>query len=273
MLGRGRRQRSRQLTTPIRPVVRRRKVSASVFTRVASTDGDLAEAAAAQIRARIEDGHFARGSRLPSERDLADGLGISRAALRESLRSLESLGYVESSLGRGTFVVDPAVQWGSPRVIEDWLRARQTEFRDLVELRAAIESQAVRGGVGNPRTLARELRSLIDAQARATNDGRPDEAAEIDQAFHLRILADTPNRPLLDIGRALVARSRQAAQALYRVSAYQKGSVRQHRVIVAALGRGDRDEAADLLMEHHLSRSDQVASYLEHSSSDAEAGS
>lgn len=256
------------MTAPVPPVVRRRKVSASAFTPVTPTDGDLAEAATAQIRARIEDGHFTRGARLPSERDLADGLGISRTVLRESLRSLESLGYVESSIGRGTFVVDPAVQWRSQRVIEDWLRGRQAAFRDLVELRAAIEGQAVRGGTGSARALARELRPLVDAQARAIDEDRPDDAAEIDQAFHLQISSSTPNQPLLDLGRALIARSRQAAQALYRVSAYQKGSVRQHRSIVAALGRGDRDKAADLIAEHHLSRFEQVASLLEHETRD-----
>jgi GntR family transcriptional repressor for pyruvate dehydrogenase complex len=251
------------MSAPAGPVVRRRKVSAEAFTPIVPAAGDRAEAAAAQILARIEDGHFGRGARLPSERDLADGLGVSRAVLRESLRSLESMGYVRSSLGRGTFVVDPAEQWRSQRVIEDWLRSHQAAFRDLVELRAALESQAVRGSTGDPRQLARSLRSLIDAQAAAIANGKPDDAAEIDQAFHLQIASGSPNQPLRDMSRALIMRSRQAAQAVYRVSAYNAGSVRQHRAIVAALGRGDRDKAADLLAEHHLSRSEQVASFLE----------
>ncbi|MBX3031251.1 MAG: FadR family transcriptional regulator [Chloroflexi bacterium] len=251
------------MTQPARAVVRRRKVSAAVFSRLDPGSGDLAEAAAAQIRDRIEDGHFGHGERLPSERDLADGLGISRAVLRESLRSLESLGYVESSLGRGTFVVDPSDQWRSQRVIEDWLRIHQAALRDLVELRSAIESQAVRGGGQDPRDLARSLRPLITAQAEAIADGRPDDAAEIDITFHLQLASGTPNQPLLALARALIIRARQAAHAVYRVTAYQEGSVRQHRAIVAALARGDRDMAADLLAEHHLSRSDQVASFLE----------
>src|SRR5690348_14856484 len=93
------------------PVVRRRKVSAAGFSRLDGGAGDLAEAAAAQIRARIDSGHFGTGQRLPSERDLADELGVSRTVLRESLRSLESLGYVEASAGRGTFVADPRDEW------------------------------------------------------------------------------------------------------------------------------------------------------------------
>jgi DNA-binding GntR family transcriptional regulator len=62
---------------------------------------------------------------------------------------------------------------------------------------------------------------------------------------------------------ALIGRARHAASAAYRVTAYQQGSLRQHRAILAALRAGDRDRAADLLFEHHLSRADQLASYLE----------
>ena len=65
------------------------------------------------------------------------------------------------------------------------------------------------------------------------------------------------------LASALILRAQQAAYAAYRVSAYTQGSLRQHRAILAALRAGDRDRAADLLFEHHRSRADQVASYLE----------
>ena len=81
--------------------------------------------------------------------------------------------------------------------------------------------------------------------------------------FHLLLAGSTENRPLRLLAEALIGRARQAAHAAYRVSAYRRASLRQHRSIVAALKAGDRDSAADLLMEHHLSRVDQLASYLE----------
>jgi DNA-binding FadR family transcriptional regulator len=243
--------------------VRRRKVSVAAFSRVEASPGGLVDEVAAQIRSRIEDGHFVHGARLPSERDLADELGISRTVLRESLRSLESLGYVEARVGQGRFVVDPAEAFGGQRLLEDWLRQHQAELKDLVELRAAIESQALRGGDGDPRELARSLKPLVDAQTSAVAEGRPDDAADIDTEFHIQLASGTPNRPLKALAVALILRARQAAHAAYRVSAYNSGSLRQHRAILAALRGGDRDRAADLLAEHHLSRSDQLASYLE----------
>jgi GntR family transcriptional regulator len=53
---------------------------------------------------RIEEGKLRPGQRLPSEPDLAVSMGISRATLREALRSLEEDGFVRRVQGAGTFI-------------------------------------------------------------------------------------------------------------------------------------------------------------------------
>jgi GntR family transcriptional regulator len=65
-------------------------------TRVGTTRETLAR--------RIEEGKLRPGQRLPSEPDLAASLGISRATLREALRSLEEDGFVRRIQGAGTFI-------------------------------------------------------------------------------------------------------------------------------------------------------------------------
>ena len=57
-----------------------------------------------QIAGRIRAGDFPRGSRLPSERELAEQLQVSRASIREALIALEIEGYVEVRVGSGVFV-------------------------------------------------------------------------------------------------------------------------------------------------------------------------
>ena len=59
-----------------------------------------------QIAEKIHAGEFPVGSRLPSERDLAAGLRVSRTTVREALIALELDGYVEIRIGAGVFVVD-----------------------------------------------------------------------------------------------------------------------------------------------------------------------
>jgi GntR family transcriptional regulator len=57
-----------------------------------------------QLAARIESGELRAGERLPPERELAEGLGVSRMTLRQALTSLAGRGLVERGVGRGTFV-------------------------------------------------------------------------------------------------------------------------------------------------------------------------
>jgi GntR family transcriptional regulator len=57
-----------------------------------------------QLAARIEAGELRAGERLPPERELAEGLGVSRMTVRQALTSLAARGLLERGVGRGTFV-------------------------------------------------------------------------------------------------------------------------------------------------------------------------
>jgi GntR family transcriptional regulator len=57
-----------------------------------------------QLAVRIESGELPAGERLPPERELADGLGVSRMTVRQALSSLAGRGLLERGVGRGTFV-------------------------------------------------------------------------------------------------------------------------------------------------------------------------
>src|SRR6187431_3237315 len=59
---------------------------------------------AEQLRSLIQSGEFPPGSRLPSERELAEQLGVSRPSVREALIALEIEGKVEVRVGSGVFV-------------------------------------------------------------------------------------------------------------------------------------------------------------------------
>src|SRR5208337_39888 len=58
-----------------------------------------------QIQDLIEEGRMKKGDQLPTERDLAETFKVSRASVREAIRTLESMRLVESRQGNGTFVI------------------------------------------------------------------------------------------------------------------------------------------------------------------------
>lgn len=67
---------------------------------------DAAKMVVAYLRQLIEGGDFGAGDKLPSERELAQLVGVSRPSVRAGLQSLATVGVVESRRGAGTFVAD-----------------------------------------------------------------------------------------------------------------------------------------------------------------------
>ncbi len=87
---------------------------------------------AEQITAAIESGEFKPGQQLPSERDLAQELGVSRPTVREALIALEVAGLVEVKIGVGAFVRD-AAKPGSALPESDHSALEIMQARALVE--------------------------------------------------------------------------------------------------------------------------------------------
>ncbi|NFD87221.1 FadR family transcriptional regulator [Clostridium botulinum] len=73
-----------------------------VFTPIKNTK--VYEHVINQIKEMIKDGTLKGGDKLPSERDLVEKLGVSRASIREALRVLEIVGIVECKQGEGNFI-------------------------------------------------------------------------------------------------------------------------------------------------------------------------
>ena len=97
-----------------------------------------------QLRDIIEDGHIQPGDKLPSERVLCEQLGVSRASLREALRSLELLGLIQSRHGGGNYLTEAngnqlvellsSFILSTPQALDDLHQTRQMHEREAVRI-------------------------------------------------------------------------------------------------------------------------------------------
>lgn len=97
-----------------------------------------------QLREIIEGGHIRPGDKLPSERVLCEQLGVSRASLREALRSLELLGLIQSRHGGGNYLTEAngnhlvellsSFILSTPQAIDDVHQTRQMHEREAVRI-------------------------------------------------------------------------------------------------------------------------------------------
>ncbi len=164
----------------------------STFQAVAVTR--LYRMIADQIAGRIRAGDFPRGRRLPSERDLAEQLQVSRASIREALIALEIEGYVEVRVGTGVFVADKegagmATAAGTPPSAAQGVD--DIGPFDLLEARLIIEPECA--GMAAQHATAAQLAAILDA-----HDGMSltDSPGRHDREFHGAIAAACGNAAL-----------------------------------------------------------------------------
>lgn len=156
------------------------------------------EEVAAQIRAELAEGRLQVGSRLPSERVLAEQFGVSRHTLREALRSLENAGLIRLQKGAagGAFITG-----GSSQVIGtgllDMYHVGEIHPSQLTEARIWLESIIVREACKRATQAdIEELKTNIDAAEEATRQGDFAKRVQIHLDFH-RILARMTGNPVM----------------------------------------------------------------------------
>ncbi|WP_284948066.1 FadR/GntR family transcriptional regulator [Acidisoma cladoniae] len=209
----------------------------------------MREQIADKITAMIVSGLLRPDDELPSERDLAVTLDVSRETIRGALQYLAALGMVEIAHGSRSRVVDMARWATKPQRQDDVQRYTALEVHNA---RCLVEVAGVRTAALSitPSALGR-LRHLVHQQTGMLND--PVSFQISDMEFHTTIYEASNNRLLTafltDIyGYALDMRRR----ALLVPNAVEK-SLRDHEIILTAIGRADADGAA-IAMSAHLTR-------------------
>ena len=199
------------------------------------------------LKSFIESGNYAPGMALPTERALAEKLGVGRPAIRESIKALTILDVLESRRGDGTYVKSlDGLRKGWPTKVD--LSTKDFSLLDLLEVRKMIEPKAAK--LAASRATESHLRR-IEAQCTKVRDA-PDweAAAEHDLLLHTAIIEAAGNPVLRELNSALTRllhRSREisAARAPDRTRMLDS-----HAKIVDAILKGDGEEAEKAMLDH-----------------------
>ena len=193
-------------------------------------------------------GEFAPGGRIPSERRLAESLGVGRSLVREALKSLHLLGLLEVRQGDGTYLKRTDSEL-LPQVIEWGLLLGERPALDLVEARAHLE--VVVAGLAAERRDAQaldDLRGLLAAMRQSS--GNPLQFVEADVGFHLRVAEAAGNVVLSDMLSGVQALLRVWIRRVVEAAGRTGPSYEEHVPIFEAIERGDRAAATAAMAAH-----------------------
>ena len=199
------------------------------------------------LRAFIEEGDYQVGMMLPPERELAHQFGVGRPAVREGIKALTILDVIESRRGDGTYIKSlDGLKTGWPSKVE--LKSADFNMLDLLEVRKMFEPIAARLAAtrANESDMLRIDAECVHIESAADWDG----ISLHDILLHAAII-DAANNPVLtEINNALTKLQRKSREITGHSAPDCSQMVKDHRLIVDSILRGEADAAEKAMLEH-----------------------
>ncbi|MFW6031732.1 MAG: FadR/GntR family transcriptional regulator [Myxococcota bacterium] len=189
------------------------------------------------------------GDPLPAEAELARQLGVGRNSVREAVKSLETVGVIESRRGSGLFVgrfsFDPLLD-----ALPYGLMIDSKELTDLLDVRGALEVAMVPKAIAvrSDAQIATLHEVLGEMHARAAAGAS--FSAE-DRRFHRELFAQVGNHVLLRLIDVFWKSFHRAARDLNLGNATPLATYEDHAAILDAFERGQVEETKDTLDRHY----------------------
>ena len=212
----------------------------------------ISEEIVQQIKELISKGELRPGERIPSERDMAALLGVSRPSVREAIMVLEAMGLIESRQGGGTYVRS-LTETSLADPLTTMVEKDPSLLHALVEVRMGLESWAA--FLAASKATEDELETLFKLiKEMESQSGSGGWDPEVDAQFHYTITMATHNTiqlHVLDTIRGLFQATIEVALLeFYKREGYLESLLDQHRSIFEAIRQRNPEQARQAMMAH-----------------------
>lgn len=207
-----------------------------------------------QIEGLILRGILRPGERLPSERELAEKMGVSRPSLREALADLQERSLLVSKAGSGVFVADVLGSAFSDALVKLFASHEEAVF-DYIAFRRDMEGLAAERAAQMGSDTDLQVIDMIFRKMEAAHTKRnPTDEAGLDADFHLAIIEASHNVIMLHMMRSMYQLLREGVfynrQMMFRQRTTRETLLDQHRTINAALQARDPAGARAAVAAH-----------------------
>jgi GntR family transcriptional repressor for pyruvate dehydrogenase complex len=188
------------------------------------------------------------GDKLPSERELAEMLQVSRSSIRDAIRSLELMGFVEPRQGAGTIVRELSAE-SLVNPFANALKRRRELVSELLDFRKMLEPPlAARAATHASPDEVAEMEEILQRQEAKLSH---DEASIAEDAeFHYSIALASDNSVVLKVLDVLMDLLRETRERSLQLEGRPQKSLAGHRRILAAIKRHDAEAAKDAMRRH-----------------------
>ncbi len=208
----------------------------------------ITDSVVADIKEMIMSGEYKIGEKLPTEMKLRDQMSVSRTCVREAIRVLQAIGYVEIRPGKGAFVANYQKSTDNSSL---WYDVEGVIFYDFMEVRMAIETLSVRLALERATDKQiRELRDIHTSFVEATEKRDMLKMIMLDELFHTKIITFTNNQLLININKQLLERFRIYRGDSFTNKMVYKNAVEPHERILLCFEMRNPSSAVEEMRKH-----------------------
>jgi GntR family transcriptional repressor for pyruvate dehydrogenase complex len=195
------------------------------------------------------------GDKLPSERELAEMLQVSRSSIRDAIRGLELMGLVEPRQGAGTIVREAAAE-STVNPFANALKRRRELVSELLDFRKMLEPPlAARAATHASADEISEMEEILQRQEAKLSRGETTVAE--DTEFHYSVALASGNSVVLKVLDILMDLLRETRERSLQVEGRPRKSLAGHQRILAAIKRQDV-ESAKAAMRRHIEDVEEI---------------
>ncbi|WP_405582132.1 FadR/GntR family transcriptional regulator [Streptomyces sp. NBC_01092] len=198
-----------------------------------------------RLRTYVAEGGLGAGDRLPTERDLAQRLGVSRASVKQAIVVLEVQGLVEVRHGGGMYLVRDSLDLEPvERMVE-----RRRRLPDVLEAREALETKLAE--LAAERRTDEDLAAMRSALAHMAKEiGDDGHGVEGDRLFHAAVTAAAHSSILAEFMRSIADQIAESRTESLRQPHRPARSLAQHQAILDAIADARPAQAAAAMRRH-----------------------
>ena len=208
------------------------------------------ESVVKQIKEALYAGKLKQGDKLPTERELANQFGVSRAAIRGAVLSLEQSGLIKIRKGpKGGFFIRELDFKSVRESLNDHIQLGQASITDLTEARIIIEPNAA--ALAAKRATVEDIDKLTESirtyKARVAEGQAPNPA---DLQFHICLAEAAKNPVIVILIRSLMDLLYRNIGSYFLAPKPSKSIGSQHSKILEAIKTGDFETARSTMLKH-----------------------
>ncbi|WP_210355791.1 FadR/GntR family transcriptional regulator [Sphingobacterium tabacisoli] len=211
------------------------------MTKMIIQKKSLAQEVADTLQHSIERGAFAINEKLPTEPELMQKFGVGRSTVREAIKYLSQLGFVNVQQGVGTFIISHS----SNSILDE--KIERADFADVFEVRQLLELKIVEKAASN-RTAAhlKKMKKKLAERKQYGESGDILLCINADIEFHIAVAESCGNTILYQLYKTMSAHVTKFFSTLYKDTSTFTESQNIHEDLLQAISDKDATKASKI---------------------------